>query len=309
MVRMRKLLPLSVMSTLKVRLSAVICVTSTFGPRSSAKPTSLPGRRVPATVAADPSEKDTAAVNTAGASNGWAAFFWSVNLRSVMVSCTSDLASGLGVVGHRYRYDLVGRQDLDPLAADLEVLLGLRLEATLQRVEAVLVDPLDRRGRDPVVVVYLVLRVAANGVRRRVLGLHPPAQVADRVADGDVDMLLYLVLRILGQQLGTDRVEFALRGVVRRIEPIGTLDGDVAQPRDRLDLLARPHRDDGLHPGGVEERVAQIVAVQLQQPTQRSAERSRPGIVGDEVLSVGLVVGPPHDGAVDAVGDRRPADG
>ena len=67
-------------------------------------------------------------------------------------------------------------------------------------------------------------------------------------------------MRDLGELLGGRQVV--------AVEALGALDLDALKPVERGALLARPNRDDGLDPGRVQKGVAQVVAVELQQPAQ-----------------------------------------
>lgn len=70
--------------------------------------------------------------------------------------------------------------------------------------------------------------------------------------------------RIVREQLGLDPGEFVCRRRVGRVESCGSFDPDVLQPVDRRQLLARANGDYGLHPGRVQERVSQVVAIKLE---------------------------------------------
>ena len=61
------------------------------------------------------------------------------------------------------------------------------------------------------------------------------------------------------------------RSVMGVVEAIAAFDIGAFEPAQRSLFLTGADRDDGLHPWRIQERIAQIIAVELQDPAERAA--------------------------------------
>ncbi|CAM3690726.1 hypothetical protein BOFL111202_18780 [Bordetella flabilis] len=165
------------------------------------------------------------------------------------------MAAGAGVVLDFDGDDLVGGDDFEPLVEDLEGAVrvlrvgggGCGAEAALQGVEAVFEDFVDRGGADFVVVVGFLGRVLAD-----------LAGIGLFVAD------------FLGKDFQGLQQRLALKVGLAASVHVGGADAvhafDLLEPVEGGFVLAGADGDDGFYPGGVEEGIAQVVAVELQEP-------------------------------------------
>src|SRR6185369_1020824 len=93
------------------------------------------------------------------------------------------------------------------------------------------------------------------------------------------------------------------RGGIGGVQSVGALDVRLAEPVDRGGLLAVADGNDRLDPGRIEKGVAQVVAVELQEPAERAAEPRRGAVLGYVVAVAAELVGAaPTD---DVVGGDR----
>ena len=100
------------------------------------------------------------------------------------------------------------------------------------------------------------------------------------------------------QRLAIDVPLVGIGGVIDYVVGDAVHSFDALQPVDGGLFLARADRDHRLYPRRVQERVAHVVAVQLQQPSQRAPELRGLGVLGDEVVvAASIVDAAPPDGA------------
>lgn len=153
-----------------------------------------------------------------------------------------------------HRHHLFGRQHLYVLRVHLGR-IGIDLESAPQRIESVFEHHL---GGDHVLGGIEGARLRSRG--RFVLTRDLCRQEQQRVVQGDG--IAHGVAERTQPVL--DLFELLGRRVISAVEPIGAGDMREREPVERCLGPVGPDRDDGLDPRRVQERVAEIVAVELE---------------------------------------------
>ena len=170
-------------------------------------------------------------------------------------------AQRLGIIFDLKRRDLVGRQNLHPLRDNaLLGRLAIKAHTALKRVKAVLEHGFSRKAARK-------MGVHARGSASGSMG------VREFASNCGFSQSAFKRLTHRRRRGSFARTPFRRR--IGCIEPVGAFDMGLLKPIQGSFFLANADRNDGFDPGRVQERVAKIVAVKLQEPAKRRTKLCR----------------------------------